>query len=223
MHGLLADTIAMRVPVLTYHSNNVVGNDYANNDHVALAEDLEPASTLPAFASCRFRASSTRGSARAMSLCREMPSRSAATTARGSTGTTSTIRPAAAQKSFANILRDFPAETGASAHMTSFVIVSPAARAVLDRTCLIGRGWWTDDWWRDAEARRPDRDREPQLGPQPRDAARNRAARRAARHVPQHRHARGRRCRNPPGQRLARCARARAARGTVRVSVRRNE
>ena len=30
----------MRVPVLTYHSNNVGGNDYANNDHVALAADL---------------------------------------------------------------------------------------------------------------------------------------------------------------------------------------
>src|SRR5689334_18329594 len=38
--AVLADTIGMRVPVLTYHSNNVGGNDYANNDHVALAEDL---------------------------------------------------------------------------------------------------------------------------------------------------------------------------------------
>ena len=30
----------MRVPVLAYHSNNVSGNDYADNDHVALATDL---------------------------------------------------------------------------------------------------------------------------------------------------------------------------------------
>ena len=30
----------MRVPILTYHSNNVSGNDYASNDHVALAADL---------------------------------------------------------------------------------------------------------------------------------------------------------------------------------------
>jgi len=30
----------MRVPVLAYHSNNVGGNDYADNDHVALAADL---------------------------------------------------------------------------------------------------------------------------------------------------------------------------------------
>ena len=30
----------MRVPVLAYHSNNVGGNDYSSNDHVALAADL---------------------------------------------------------------------------------------------------------------------------------------------------------------------------------------
>ena len=30
----------MRIPILTYHSNNVGGNDYDNNDHVALAADL---------------------------------------------------------------------------------------------------------------------------------------------------------------------------------------
>ena len=30
----------MRVPVLTYHANNITGNDYASNDHVALAHDL---------------------------------------------------------------------------------------------------------------------------------------------------------------------------------------
>ena len=28
-----------------------------------------------------------------------------------------------------------------------FVIVSPEARSTLDRTCLIGRQWWNDDWW----------------------------------------------------------------------------
>jgi hypothetical protein len=30
----------MRVPVLTYHSNNIAGNDYTGNDHVAFAADL---------------------------------------------------------------------------------------------------------------------------------------------------------------------------------------
>ena len=32
------------------------------------------------------------------------------------------------------------------------MIVSPEARAELDRTCLIGRGWWGDDWWPQATA-----------------------------------------------------------------------
>ena len=31
---------AKRAVVLTWHSNNVLGHDYAQNDHVALAEDL---------------------------------------------------------------------------------------------------------------------------------------------------------------------------------------
>jgi hypothetical protein len=49
------------------------------------------------------------------------------------------------QRSFANILRDFAAGTGAPVHMTSFVIVSPDARLALDRTCLVGRGWGPHD------------------------------------------------------------------------------
>ena len=32
-------------------------------------------------------------------------------------------------------------------HATSFVIVSPDARRQLDRTCMIGRDWWRDEWW----------------------------------------------------------------------------
>ena len=35
-------------------------------------------------------------------------------------------------------------------HATSFVIASPAARAILDRTCMVGRGWWADEWWPEA-------------------------------------------------------------------------
>ena len=36
----------MQIPVLLYHSNNVSGNDYETNDHVALREDLETISAL---------------------------------------------------------------------------------------------------------------------------------------------------------------------------------
>lgn len=35
-------------------------------------------------------------------------------------------------------------------HVTSFVIVSPCARAELDRTCMVGKGWWNEGWWASA-------------------------------------------------------------------------
>ena len=51
------------------------------------------------------------------------------------------------QRSFANVLSDFEEHTGQIAPATSFVIASPEARSTLDRTCMIGKGWWGDDWW----------------------------------------------------------------------------
>jgi hypothetical protein len=57
------------------------------------------------------------------------------------------------QRSVLNTLRDFHARHPATLpHITSFAIVSPEARTELDRTCMIGRGWWTDGWWRAAAA-----------------------------------------------------------------------
>jgi len=140
----------MRIPVLTYHSNNIAGNDYADNDHVALAADL--------------RAIARRG-LRIVPLHRVVDALLGAapeSTVDGAVAITfddgswfdwhDMDHPTCGrQRGFAGILRDFVAETGTSAHATSFVIVSPDARAMLDRTCLIGRGWWTDDWWRAAQ------------------------------------------------------------------------
>ena len=57
------------------------------------------------------------------------------------------------QRSVLNTLRDFKGKRPAAQpllHITSFVIVSPEARTVLDRTCMIGKGWWNDGWWRAA-------------------------------------------------------------------------
>jgi hypothetical protein len=60
------------------------------------------------------------------------------------------------QRSMLRILQDFRARHGAAAqprlHATSFALVDPAARAELDRTCMIGCGWWNDGWWHAAEA-----------------------------------------------------------------------
>jgi len=141
----------MRVPVLTYHSNNVSGNDYASNDHVALAEDLRRVARLG---------------------LRIVPLATVVDALLGDVAASAVERAVALsfddgswfdwhdidhptwgpQRGFAGILRDFAAETGAAAHATSFVIVSPEARAALDRTCLAGRGWWGDEWWRAAQA-----------------------------------------------------------------------
>ncbi|HKE47668.1 MAG TPA: polysaccharide deacetylase family protein, partial [Rhodanobacteraceae bacterium] len=131
-----------------YHSNNVGGNEYDTNDHVALAADLRVI---------------RRAGLRIVPLARVVDAL---------LGTTALPERAVAlsfddgsyfdwydmdhptcgpQRGFAGILREFAAKTGAAAHATSFVIVSPDARAILDRTCLAGRGWWGDDWWRDAE------------------------------------------------------------------------
>jgi hypothetical protein len=136
----------MRVPVLTYHSNNISGNGYASNDHVALAADL--------------RLIHRRG-LRIVPLSRvvDVLLGEAADSAVDHAVALSfddgswfdwhdidhpTCGP---QRGFVGVLRDFAAETGAGAHATSFVIVSPPARVILDRTCLIGRGWWSDEWW----------------------------------------------------------------------------
>ena len=60
------------------------------------------------------------------------------------------------QRSMLNIMKDFVDEFGPHAqpdlHATSFVIASPSARRELDTKCLVGRNWYSDDWWSDAIA-----------------------------------------------------------------------
>jgi len=140
----------MRVPVLAYHSNNVGGNAYADNDHVALAVDLRTIHRLGLRIVPLGRVvDAFLGEAPQAEVERSV----AISFDDGSWFDWHDLdHPSCGmQRSFANVLRDFRAETGAAAHATSFVIVAPDARAVLDRTCLVGRGWWRDEWWRDAE------------------------------------------------------------------------
>lgn len=57
------------------------------------------------------------------------------------------------QRSMVNIMRDFrgaPCTGSSTIQATSFVVVSPTARRELDATCMIGRGWWRDNWWLEA-------------------------------------------------------------------------
>jgi hypothetical protein len=59
------------------------------------------------------------------------------------------------QRGMLRILADFRARRATAQpdlHATSFAIASREARTELDRSCMIGCGWWNDDWWRAAEA-----------------------------------------------------------------------
>ncbi|HJT98147.1 MAG TPA: polysaccharide deacetylase family protein [Rhodanobacteraceae bacterium] len=140
----------MRVPVLAYHSNNVGGNDYADNDHVALAEDLRTIRGLGLrIVPLSLVVDALLGEAPEAAVERAV----AISFDDGSWFDWHDLdHPAfGPQRAFAGVLRDFATETGARVHATSFVIVSPDARATLDRTCLAGRGWWGDDWFDAAE------------------------------------------------------------------------
>ena len=140
----------MRVPILTYHSMKIHGAGYAENDLAALAADLEM---------LRARGLRVVPLAELMRLWRESPhaleeGKLVALTCDdgGDFDFHDLPHPTAGmQRSVLNILRDFSARhPGDGAHITSFVIVSPEARVELDKSCMIGRGWWNDTWWREA-------------------------------------------------------------------------
>jgi len=145
----------MHIPVLTYHAMHVEGDSHADNDHVALREDLE---VLQA------------GGWRVVPLARivsallepgqgDLPERAVGLSFDDGCWFDwyDLEHPRhGMQRSLANILRDFRDRHGEAAqpqlHATSFVIASAEARDALDRACMIGRGWWTDDWWAAAVA-----------------------------------------------------------------------
>ncbi len=143
----------MKIPILTYHSADIRGNDYRDNDLTALAEDLEQITLngirivpLAKIVDLWLTASDD------LSL---QPT--VAITCDDGTDFDYHDLPhpvAGPQRSILNILRDFRSGkhrlSQPELSITSFVIVSPTARARLDETCLIGKRWWNDDWWKPA-------------------------------------------------------------------------
>ena len=143
----------MKVPVLAYHAMNISGSGYAENDHVALARDLEVMTT----AGFQVRplhevvdgvlAGTLDSQARIVALsCDDGSDFDYRDIEHPTHGP---------QRGMVGILRDFRAarpHAQPNLHITCFVIVSPAARQELDRTCMVGRGWWNDDWWQEAVA-----------------------------------------------------------------------
>jgi peptidoglycan/xylan/chitin deacetylase (PgdA/CDA1 family) len=148
----------MKIPVLTYHGMAMSGNDPRTNDHHALAADLEAIEAqgfevrpLPELVDAWVRKPS---------WWRRRPSlegrRIVALTC--DDGSDFDFRDIdhprwGLQRSLLNILRDFRRRHPGrqpGLHITSFVVASPEARATLDRLCMHGKGWWQDDWWREA-------------------------------------------------------------------------
>jgi peptidoglycan/xylan/chitin deacetylase (PgdA/CDA1 family) len=130
---------------------NVIRNNYAENDHLALAADLE---TIHG-AGFRVIPLSRVVDWHKGKLVDEDVSRSVAITLDDGSWFDyyDLDHPTCGmQRSMINILRDFnvrntPPE---KVHATSFVISSPEARSSLDKSCMIGKDWWGDQWWADA-------------------------------------------------------------------------
>lgn len=143
----------MRVPVLTYHSNNIAGNAYTGNDHVAFAADLRLIDDLGLRIVPVQRVVDTLLGRRDDDL-----DRCVALTC--DDGTDFDYRDIdhptdGMQRSLYNCLRDFRDERPQAQpdlHLTTFVIADPAARARMDVACMAGKGWMNDGWWREVEA-----------------------------------------------------------------------
>ena len=147
----------MNALILTYHSHNISGNDYASNDHVALAQDLRVLAGV---------------GARVVPLVRivdALRTRLEGPNDEVLVGLTFDDGPRfdfadfvhpriGPQRSFLNIMRDFAREAGGQAqpelHATSFVIASPQARGAMERAQDCGHpdipDWLADDWWGEA-------------------------------------------------------------------------
>ena len=149
--------------VLAYHSHRVLGVDYANNDHVALAADLRVVHD----AGCRIVSLA--------SIVDAMAPGNAGGPLRGDVPLVAitfddgprydavdfTHPRFGEQRGFLGILQDFANANGTGAqpalHATSFVIASPDAREAMETTydaaCShVGPGAMRDDWWAPAIA-----------------------------------------------------------------------
>ncbi len=127
----------------------IAGNDYVSNDLKALASDLRQISAAG------FKIVPLRNIVDAWIGNRggELNGKLVALTCYGGADFDYVDLPhptAGPQRSVLNTLRDFAAESPGAQdrlNITAFVIASPQARAVLDTTCMVGKGWWTDTWW----------------------------------------------------------------------------
>lgn len=137
--------------VLTYHSGNIAGNDYATSNLVALREDLRiirrlgrsivPLRTL---ADALIEGSLSRLPERVVAIALDDGL---------DFDFLELVHPVhGTQPSIAGIMRAFTTEFGLPVHATSFVIASPDARRQIANKEMLGYQWISDSWWGDAVA-----------------------------------------------------------------------
>lgn len=142
------------VPVLTYHSLNVLQNSYAQNDHLAFAADLRLIDAMglqivPLERVVDWVLGALPDSA--------VENAVALTLDDGSWLDFHDIEhpTCGTQRGMMRLLREYrdelPPGRQPDLHVSSFVIASPQARTELDEKNLIGQGWWGDDWWSAAQ------------------------------------------------------------------------
>jgi hypothetical protein len=145
--------ICSGIPILTYHALHAPGWDYASNDHVALAADLQLLGRLG------FRVVALSEVVDALiggTLAALAEQRVVGLSFDDGTDHDwfDYSHPDwGSLRSMATVLREDGAGLGlhgGPASATSFVIVSPAAREQLDNACMAGRGQWQDSWWKEA-------------------------------------------------------------------------
>jgi len=139
-----------RAYVLTYHSGNIDGNDYATNNLVALADDLDmlrslaiPVVPLSAVVAALLGAEGT------------LPGRVAAITLDDGLDFdfVDLVHPHhGPQMSVNSILARYEEAHGVRLHATAFVIASPQARRQIADRQMLGYRWIGDHWWPDAVA-----------------------------------------------------------------------
>jgi len=144
----------LKAVILAYHSQNVAGSGTANNDHVALAADLEALHT----AGCRFVSLSTLVERvfSGIPLNEKAPLVSLTFDDGCDYDVRSLEFPGfGIQPGLLQIMESFIERHGSDSqpglHATSFVIASPLARQVIDRTSLFGSGHMSHDWWARAD------------------------------------------------------------------------
>lgn len=136
----------VKISVLAYHSANILGNDYHNNDHVALEHDLE------LFKKHDIQIISAAKLIDWLIGKLTLDNKYSYVVLTFDDGNemdfTDWIHPAfGMQKSFYSLMKNSNQYT----HATAFVIASPEARKTLEKTYVDGHALLGEDWWSKAE------------------------------------------------------------------------